>query len=149
MAKNSYPPDCQAVIDQFSPAAGRWAVAGAYELDDVRQAIAQCWWTGEDPAVTVPKMLGLRSLPIIVNGKKKNNWWSKDLHVVARSAEHDDDIEPAGDMPRPKARRGSVAAGVAADCAVGLRAAQKRLKRQRDAAERGQGDLFAGDEAAE
>lgn len=146
MAKNSYPPDCQAFINQFSPAAGRWAVAGAQELDDVRQAIAQCWWTGDDPAVAVPKMLGLRSLPKIVNGKKTNFWRSTDLHVAARCADLADDLEPAGEMPRPKARRGAVAAGVAADCGVGLRAAQKRLKRQREAAELGQGDLFTGGE---
>lgn len=146
MAKNSYPPDCQAVIDQFSPAAGRWAVAGALELDDVRQAIAQCWWTGEDPAVAVPKMLGLRSLPRIVDGKKKNFWRSSDLHVAARS-ELVDDLEPIGEMPRPKASRGSVVDGIVADAdgTIGRRAAQKRLKRQRDAAARGQGDLFCGE----
>ena len=66
-------------------------------------------------------------------------WRSRDLAVAATAA---DDIEPTGEMPRPKARRGSVAAGVAADLGLGLRAAQKRLKRQRDAAGAGQGDLF-------
>lgn len=132
MAKNSYPAECQRTIDQFSPLAFRLAGASGLTLDDIRQELAVAWLCGQDPARAVPAAVGVRRLP-------SGAWRSRDLAVAATAA---DDIEPTGEMPRPKARRGSVAAGVAADLGLGLRAAQKRLKRQRDAAGAGQGDLF-------
>lgn len=139
MAKNSYPAECQRAINKFSPLAARLAAASDFTLDELRQEIAVAWLTGLDPSAAVPAAIGVRRL------YGRDDWMSQDLHVAARRAENDENFEPSEEMPRPKARRGSVAAGVAADCAVGLRAAQKRLKRQRDAAEQGQRDLFGSD----
>lgn len=131
MAKNLYPANCQQVLVQYAPLAHSLAAASGLSLDDLRQEIALAWLSGRDPASAVPAAIGVRRLP-------GGAWRSQDLAVAATAA---DDIEPT-EMPRPKARRGSVAAGVAADLGLGLRAAQKRLKRQRDAAGAGQGDLF-------
>lgn len=136
MAKNIYPAACQAVLSQYAPMAHSLARASGLTLDDLRQEIALAWHAGLDPARAVPPAVGVRRLP-------GGAWRSQDLAVAATAA---DGIEPTGEMPRPKARRGEVAAGVAADCGVGLRAAQKRLKRQLGAAELGQGDLFTGGE---
>ena len=132
MAKNLYPASCQQVLVQYAPLAHTLAAVSGLSLDDLRQEIALAWLAGADPASAVPAAIGVRRLP-------GGAWRSRDLAVAATAA---DDIEPTGEMPRPKARRGSVAAGVAADLGLGLRAAQKRLKRQRDAAGAGQGDLF-------
>ena len=134
MAKNSYPAACEAVLDQYAPLCHSLATASGLSMDDLRQAIVLAWLEGAEPANAVPASLGLRRLPC--------GWVSTDLHVNARRAETDEILGPIEELPRPKARRGDVAAGVAADCGVGLRAAQKRLKRQRGAAELGQGDLF-------
>lgn len=134
MAKNSYPAGCQAVLVQYAPLAHSLATASGLTMDDLRQAIVLAWLEGAEPAQAVPASLGLRRLPC--------GWVSTDLHVNARRAETEESFEPIEEMPRPKVRRGSVVAGVAADLGLGLRAAQKRLKRQRDAAKRGQGDLF-------
>lgn len=136
MAKNSYPAACAAVLAQYAPLAHTLAQASGLSMDDLRQAIVLAWLEGAEPAKAVPASLGLRRL-------SSYGWVSTDLHVNARRAENDENFEPTEEMPRPKVRRGSVAAGVAADLGVGLRAAQKRLKRQRDAAGAGQGDLFA------
>lgn len=132
MAKNLYPANCQQVLVQYAPLARSLAAASGLTLDDLRQEIALAWLSGLDPASAVPAAIGVRRLP-------GGAWRSQDLAVAATAA---DDIEPPGEMPRPRTRRGSVSAGVAADLGLGLRAAQKRLKRQRDAAKRGQGDLF-------
>jgi len=134
MAKNLYPASCQQVLVQYAPLAHTLAAASGLSLDDLRQEIALAWLAGADPAHTVPALLGLRRLAC--------GWVSTDLHVNARRADTDESFEPIEELPRPKARRGDVAAGVAADLGLGLRAAQKRLKRQRDAAAAGQGDLF-------
>lgn len=138
MAKNSYPAACEAVLAQYAPLAHTLAQASGLTMDDLRQAIVLAWLEGAEPAHAVPALLGLRRLAC--------GWVSTDLHVNARRAS-DESFEPIEELPRPKASRGSVAAGVAADLGLGLRAAQKRLKRQRDAAAAGQRDLFmAGDE---
>lgn len=143
MAANSYPAGCQAILVQYAPLAHSLATASGLTMDDLRQEIALAWLEGKDPARAVPGALGLRRLPRIVDGKKRNYWRSADLHVNARRAEETVDVfGEVGEMPRPKASRGAVAAAVAADLGLGLRVAQKRLKRQRDAAKRGQGDLF-------
>lgn len=135
MARNGYPVDCEAVLSQYGPLVHTLAQASGLSMDDIRQEVAVAWLAGQDPSAAVPAAVGVRRLG--------RGWVSQDLHVTARRAENDDAfVAPTGEMPRPKARRGSVAAGVAADLGVGLRAAQKRLKRQRDAAKRGQGDLF-------
>lgn len=135
MAKNSYPAACAAVLAQYAPLAHTLVQASGLSMDDLRQSIVLAWLEGAEPAKAVPASLGLRRL-------SSYGWVSTDLHVNARRAETEESFEPIEDMPRPKARRGDVAAGVAADLGVGLRAAQKRLKRQRDAAGAGQGDLF-------
>lgn len=134
MAKNRYPASCQQVLVQYAPLARSLAAASGLTLDDLRQEIALAWLGGAEPAHAVPASLGLRRLAC--------GWVSTDLHVNARRAGDDENFVPTEEMPRPKSRRGSVAAGVAADLGLGLRAAQKRLKRQRDAAGAGQGDLF-------
>mgnify|MGYP001619501848 CR=1 FL=1 len=134
MGKNLYPAACQPVLRQYAPLAHSLAQASGLSMDDLRQAIVLAWLEGAEPAHAVPASLGLRRLPC--------GWVSTDLHVNARRAETDEILGPIEEMPRPKARRGDVAAGVAADLGLGLRAAQKRLKRQRDAAGAGQGDLF-------
>lgn len=134
MAKNSYPAACAAVLAQYAPLAHTLAQASGLGMDDLRQAIVLAWLEGAEPANAVPASLGLRRLAC--------GWISTDLHVNARRAGDDENFVPTEEMPRPKVRRGSVAAGVAADLGLGLRAAQKRLKRQREAALAGQGDLF-------
>lgn len=134
MAKNLYPVDCEAVLAKYAPLAHSLAHASGLSMDDLRQAIVLAWLEGAEPANAVPASLGFRKLA--------RGWVSTDLHVNARRAGDDGSFEPVDELPRPKARRGSVAAGVAADLGLGLRAAQKRLKRQRDAAAAGQGDLF-------
>lgn len=134
MAKNRYPAECQQVLSQYAPLAHTLAHASGLSMDDIRQELAVAWLVGQDPARAVPAAVGVRRLP-------GGAWRSQDLAVAATAA---DDIEPTGDVPRPKARRGSVSAGVAADLGLGLRAAQKRLKKQRELALAGQGDLFSG-----
>lgn len=148
MAKNSYPAECQHAIEQFSPLAVRLAGASGLTLDDIRQEIAAAWLAGLDPRAAVPAAVGVRSLRRLRGKKWEKEWKSEDLHVAARCAELADDLEPTEEMPRPKARRGSVVDGIVADAGgtIGRRAAQKRLKRQREAAELGQGDLFTGGE---
>lgn len=135
MAKNSYPAACEAVLEQYAPLCHSLATAARLSLDDIRQEVAVAWLAGLDPIAAVPAAVGVRRLGC--------GWISQDLHVAASHPANDEAfVEPTGEMPRPKARRGHVAAGVAADLGLGLRAAQKRLKRQRDAAGAGQGDLF-------
>ena len=136
MGKNIYPAGCQHTIDQFSPLAVRLAGASGLTLDDIRQEIAVAWLAGLDPAAAVPAAIGVRRLPGGV-------WRSQDLAVAAKTA---DDVEPTEEMPRGKARRGSVVDGIIADAdgKIGRRTAQKRLARQREAGARGQGDLFGG-----
>lgn len=137
MGKNLYPAACQPVLGQYAPLAHSLAQASGLSMDDLRQSIVLAWLEGAEPAKAVPASLGLRRL-------SSYGWVSTDLHVNARRAENDENFEPTEEMPRPKVRRGSVAAGVAADLGLGLRAAQKRLKKQRELALAGQGDLFSG-----
>lgn len=138
MARNTYPLECQRTIDQFFPLAARLAVESGLTLDDLRQEIAVAWLVGLDPRAAVPAAVGVRRL------HGSNEWKSKDLHVAARRAGNEDNLEAFSEMPRPKPARGSVTAEIAADAGVGLRAAQKRLMRQRERA--AQGDLFSDHE---
>lgn len=135
MAKNSYPAACAAVLAQYAPLAHTLAQASGLSIDDIRQELAVAWLVGQDPARAVPAALRVRRLP-------GGDWRSTDLHVAARAADLAAGVEPVAEFPRPRSSRGAVAASVAVDAGVGLRAAQKRLKRQRDAAGAGQGDLF-------
>jgi hypothetical protein len=136
MAKNSYPVECQRTINQFSPLAARLASASGLSLDDLRQEIAAAWVAGLDPRQAVPAAVRVRRL-------RDGSWRSQDLAVAARLAASGETVEPSGEMPTPKSARGHLTASIAADAGIGRRAAQKRIKRQHDAAKR-QGDLFGG-----
>lgn len=132
-----YPPECARLIEDFRPVSAAWAAAAGVTLDDVRQELARAWLAGEDPRGSVPRALGLRKIGAV--------WRSEDLAVVARAAELDPEAEPACEMPTPKPARGHLTAAIMADAGgkIGRRAAQKRLKRARELAQR-QGDLFGG-----
>lgn len=139
MAKNhsfkGYPAECLAALNRNLGFAIDLAWASGYPLDDVQSEIVGAVWAGEDPRKAVPAVLGVRRLP---NGQ----WLSADLHVIARfNALVEGDIT---DMPTPKQRRSALVAGLSVDQGIGLRAAQKRVKKMMERA--GQGDLFAGGE---
>lgn len=139
MAKNhsfkGYPAECLAALNRNLGFAIDLAWASGYPLDDVQSEIVGAVWAGEDPRKAVPAVLGVRRLP---NGQ----WLSADLHVIARfNAVAEGNVT---DMPAPKQRRSAFVAGLAVDQGIGLRAAQKRVKRMLDQSRR-QGDLFGGE----
>lgn len=131
--RNLYPADCQRTIDQFSPLAACLAAASGLTLDDLRQEIALAWLAGDDPARSVPRSLGVRRL-------QSGRWVALDPAVYG--GEFVDEVIDCDAVALPlRDERGSLTRGIATDGYIGLRAAQKRLKRQRDAAAI-QGDLF-------
>jgi len=139
MVKNrgfeGYPATCLAELDRNRGFAIDLAWASGYLLEDVQREILGAAWAGEDLRKAVPARLGVRRLP---NGQ----WLSVDLHVIARfNAVAEGNI---AEMPVPKQRRSALVAGLAVDQGIGLRAAQKRVKKMMERA--AQGDLFAGRE---
>jgi hypothetical protein len=139
MAKNrgfeGYPATCLAALERNRGFAVDLAWASGYLLEDVQREILGSVLAGEDPRKRVPARLGVRRLP-------SGQWLSVDLHVIARfNAAVEGNIT---DMPAPKRRRSAVVAGLAVDQGIGLRAAQKRVKKMLDQARR-QGDLFGGE----
>ncbi len=142
MAKNRYPADCQRLINQFAGGAASWAAAADVSIDDVRQAIAIAWLQREDPERVVPAALGIRKLRGRRNDERRR-WVAKDP-TISRGELQDDAFGNDERLLPLRDARGSLTRGIANDAGIGMRAAQKRLKRQRDAAVRGQGDLFDG-----
>jgi hypothetical protein len=131
---DKYPAPCASVLAQFAPAVPLWAAASGFTKDDVRQEITLAVLAGEDPARAVPTALGIR--------KVGGPWRPIDATVWAGSYNFTLDTdsingEPSAAMPAPRFARGNMAAGISADSGIGLRAAQKRLKRQRDLFELG------------
>lgn len=131
MGKNRYPHDCQQLIAEYRPVAAAWASAAVEPLDDIRQLIATAWCSGEDPAVAVPRALGLRRIG--------DRWISNNPAVYG--GEIVDEVFDGEDRLLPfRDARGGLTRGIANDEGIGLRAAQKRLKKARERA--AQGDLF-------
>ena len=139
---NRYPAACQAVINQFSGGAVSWATAAGVSLDDVRQLIAVAWLQNEDPARSVPRALGLRRLRAAKNGGQEKGSWVALDPTVCRAALMEETASAEDGLLPLRDQRGGLTRGIANDEGIGLRAAQKRLKRQRDLAAI-QGDLFA------
>lgn len=139
MAKNrdfaGYPAACLAELERNTGFAIDLCWASGYPLYDVQREMLAAVWAGEDLRKTVPPRLGVRRLPT-------GQWLSADLHVIARfnAAAEQNIVE----MPAPKRRRSALVAGLAVDQGIGLRAAQKRVKKMLDEARR-QGDLFGGE----
>lgn len=139
MAKNhsfkGYPSECLAALNRNLGFAIDLAWASGYELESVQGEIVAAVCAGEDPRKAVPATLGVRRL-------RDGKWRSFDLHVIARFNEVAE--SNIADMPAPKQRRSAFVAGLAVDQGIGLRAAQKRVKRMLDQSRR-QGDLFGGE----
>jgi hypothetical protein len=140
MAKNhlfeGFPAGCLAELKRNRGFAIDLAWASGYLLEDVQREILGAVWAGEDLRSAVPARLGVRRL-------SSGQWLSADLHVIAR-------FNPVAEgsiteMPTPKRRRSALVAGLAVDQGIGLRAAQKRVKKLLDQSRR-QGDLFGGGE---
>ena len=55
-----YPGSVRAAIYSFEPAISAWAAATPCEMDEVRQEIVIAVLSGKNPAVEVPKALGIR-----------------------------------------------------------------------------------------
>ena len=134
MAKNLYTPDIQAVLERDEGFLVALAFASHYPIEDLRQDVAEAMLAGKNIHRAVPAALGVHRFP-------DGFWRSMDLHVIARFNEVVEDN--IADMPAPKQRRSALVAGLAIDQGIGLRAAQKRVKKMLDQSRR-QGDLFAG-----